>query len=78
MPTLKESHSAAELWCPSVLLDGCLAKQKVPWIGKTGDNCARFEDDVLFCPVLFQMFSRCVPVHPDVIVLFQHFICYVT
>ena len=49
----------------------------MPWIGKTRDNCASFEDDVLFCPVLFQMFTRCVPVHPDVIVLFQCFICFV-
>ena len=43
------------------------------WIGKIRENCATFEDVVLFCPVLFQMFSRCVPVHPYVIVLFQHF-----
>ena len=36
-------------------------------------DCAMFEDNVLFCPVMFQMFCRCVPVHPDVLVSFQHF-----
>ena len=54
-------------------LDGCLAKQEVPWIGKTRDYCATFKDDVLFCSVMFQMLSRCVTVHPDVIVMFQCF-----
>ena len=35
-----------------------------------------FEDDVLSCIVPdVQMCSRCVPVHPDVIVSYQH--CYI-
>ena len=37
-------------------------------------DCAMFEDNVLFCQVMFQMCSWCVPVDPDAIVLSQHFI----
>ena len=46
---------------------------EVPWFGRLPVNCATFEDDVLFCQVMFQMCSRCVPVHPDALVSYWHY-----
>ena len=57
----------------SAYQEGCLADVEVPLFGSFALNCATLEDDVLCCPdVLFQMFARCVPVRPDVLVSCQH------
>ena len=64
-----------QIWWTSASWKGCLARPKVPWIGRPTMDCAMFEDNVLFCQVMLQMCSRSVPLHPDVLVLCQH--CYI-
>ena len=64
-----------DFWSRIVSQEECLAELEVPLIGSFFMECASLEDDVLFCLlVLYQMCSRCVPVHPDVPVLCQR--CY--
>ena len=71
-----ESHQVTDIWWASVLLVWCPAKPEVPWLRCACADCATFEDNILSCIVPdVQMYSRCVPVHPDVIVLYQH--CYI-
>ena len=57
MPTMKDSDYSTQIWYTCVSLVGCPAIPKVPWIRGASADCATFDDDVLFCPVLFQMCS---------------------
>ena len=67
MPTRTEWNYREDFWSRSVYQEGCLAEVEVPLIGSFVFERATLEDDVLCCPdVMFQMFSRCVPVRPDV------------
>ena len=69
-----ESHQAVHIWLPGAYQMGCLAGPGMPWILRWIADCATFEDIVLSCILPdVQMCSRCVPVHPDVLVSYQHY-----
>ena len=65
-----------DFWSGSVYLEGCLAGVEVPLFGRDLVECATLEDDVLFCPVLYQMCScSCLSRCSCIIPVFLYVMC---